>query len=614
MAGTSRKKSGKAASGSGTEGANPWALHLAAVGAVLFLGALCYANTFDVPFVLDDVTSIFTNPLVKTFDFRLKTRILGDLSFALNYRLGGLEPAGYHAVNLLLHLLNAVFVYLLVQLIFRTPSMAGFLAGETGRYVRAPMAIGFGAAILFVTHPLQTQAVTYLTQRVAVMATFFYLGAVLCYGWSRLCRKRVNAAGLLGLSLLLAVAGVLSKENAVTIPLTILLFEMTFFRGELRRRFLQLAWYLLPLVVVPMFMLGRIGFSSDLLGAVSRMTAEGGAPPRMTYLLTQFPVVVSYLRLFLFPAGQNLDHDVPLRSTPLDPVVIASFLLLAAVAAAGVRLWLASRRTDPGAGALSGLVAFGIGWLFITLSIESGAIPIRDVMFEHRLYLPSVGLVMAITAAGWWLVIRWGGDDGLRRGTIRFVGLVGAVGVVLGVATYMRNRIWQDEVTLWKDVVAKSPAKARAHGSLGHAYQRSGFPDEALGSYREAVRLAPGDHVARNNLGTIYLGRKQPEAALEQFREALRSAPASIGITYNLGLALAGLDRLGEAEAAYRTVIGIDARHDSAFNNLGIVLFRQKRFAEAESAFREAVRINPGNESASQNLANVRKALNPTAR
>lgn len=592
--------------------ANPWVLHLAAVGAVLLIGTICYADTFDVPFVLDDVTSILTNPLVKSFDFRLKTRILGDLSFALNYRLGGLEPAGYHAVNLLLHLLNAVFVYLLVQLTCRTPAMS-VLSGENGRYPRAPLLIGFCAAALFVTHPLQTQAVTYLAQRVAVMATFFYLGSVLCYGCSRLSRTPLAAAALLGLSLLLAVGGVLSKENAVTIPLAILLFEMTFFRGELGRRLLQLAWYLVPLIVVPMFMLGRIGFTSDMIGTLSRMTAEGGAPPRMTYLLTQFPVIVSYLRLFLFPAGQNLDHDVALRTSPLDPVVIASFLLLAAIAAAGVRLWLTSRRTATEKGALCGFAAFGIGWLFITLSIESGAIPIRDVMFEHRMYLPSVGVVMALGAAGWGLVIRRGGGD-LRRGTAWFVGGVGALGILLGAATFMRNRVWQDEVTLWRDVVAKSPAKARAHGSLGHAYQRSGFPDEALNCYREAVRLAPGDHVARNNLGTIYLGRKDPHAALEQFREALKSAPSNIGISYNLGLALAALDRFGEAEAAYRTVIGLDPRHDSAFNNLGIVLFRQQRFAEAESAFREAARINPGNESAVRNLANVRKALNPKGR
>ena len=138
------------------------------------------------------------------------------------------------------------------------------------------MMIGLGAALIFVSHPLQTQAVTYLAQRVAVLATTFYLGALLCYAGSRLSGKRITAAGLLLISLLLAMAGVLTKENAVTIPLAILLFEVTFFRGDCAVGCCRSVWYLLPLVAAPLAMLGRIGFSTDLLGEVSRMTAEGG--------------------------------------------------------------------------------------------------------------------------------------------------------------------------------------------------------------------------------------------------------------------------------------------------------------------------------------------------
>lgn len=589
------------------------AWHLAAVFAIMVLGSLCYANSFDVPFVLDDVTSIITNPLVKDFHFILKSRILGDLSFAINYALGGFDTAGYHAVNLLLHLINALLVYLLAQVIFRTPLMAGFSGKGEGDSIPAPVAIGFGAATLFVSHPLQTQAVTYLAQRVAAMAAFFYLGSVICYAFSRLSRSRAASAALLLLSLLLAVAGVMSKENAVTIPLAILLFEVTFFREEFKSHLLRSSWYLFPIMAAPVIMLGRLGFTPDLLAAVGRMTAESGAPSRMNYLLTQFPVIVSYLLLYLFPVGQNLDHDVPLRNSFLDPSVIASFLLLAAVAFLGVRLWLHARRAaGTGSGALAGIAAFGLGWLFITLSVESGAVPIRDVMFEHRLYLPSAGLALVFCSAGWFLVTRRIGD--LSSAAKCFVGVFSLLGLILGGATFMRNFVWKDEITLWKDVVAKSPAKARAHGSLGHAYQRSGLPDLALASYLEAVRLSPGDHVARNNLGTLYLGKNLPQAALEQFGEGLKSDPGSIGVNYNMGLALAGLGRNVEAEAAYRRVISLDAKHDSAFNNLGIVLFRQKRYSESANAFREALRINPGNQSASRNLANVARALNPTAR
>ena len=169
--------------------------HAATLFIITTVGLICYANTFIVPFILDDVTSILTNPLVKYFDFRLKSRILGDLSFALNYRLHGLDLPGYHVVNLLLHLLNAGMVYLLVQMIFSTPLLLGFDGEKTANRPAASMLIGLGAALIFVSHPLQTQAVTYLAQRVAVLATTFYLGALLCYAGSRLSVKRITAAG-----------------------------------------------------------------------------------------------------------------------------------------------------------------------------------------------------------------------------------------------------------------------------------------------------------------------------------------------------------------------------------------------------------------------------------
>jgi Flp pilus assembly protein TadD len=582
--------------------------HLLALCTVLFAGLFCYANSYSVPFVLDDVTSILTNPLVKSFDFRLKSRILGDLSFALNYRLGGFEPCGYHVVNLILHLLNAGFVYLLVQLIFRTPLMKGSNADEeSGQVPSAPVIIGFGAALIFVCHPLQTQAVTYIAQRVALLAAFFYLGALLCYAASRLSNKRLPAAILLGVSLLLAVAGVLAKENAVTIPLAILLFEMFFFRGELRSRLLPIAWYLLPLAAAPLVMLGRIGLSFDLLGEVGRLTAESSAPSRMTYLLTQFPVIVSYLRLFLLPAGQNLDHDVPLRTTPADPVVLGAFILLAALAAFGYRLWQQARKM-PADYVLKALPAFGIAWFFITLLVESSVIPIRDVMFEHRLYLPSVGLSLVVSAGVWQVAAWWRGYD-IRRSAAVFMLLFVIIGVSLGTATFLRNRVWQSEVTLWQDVVGKSPGKARAFGSLGHAQQRAGNADEAIRSYRQAVQLAPADHIARNNLGTIYLVKNRPLEALEQFNEALKSKPSSFATHYNLGLALAKLERLDEAAASYREAIRLGGNGDQVLNNLGIVLFRQGRVREALAAFRESVKLNPENAEAAGNLAAVEKTL-----
>jgi Flp pilus assembly protein TadD len=579
------------------------ARHLLAVIVLLFVGTICYANTFSVPFILDDVTSILTNPLVKDFDLKLKSRILGDLSFALNYRLHGLDLAGYHVVNLLLHLLNAAMIYSLVQVIFATPLLRGSVGDEKDNRSTAAMMIGLGAALIFVSHPLQTQAVTYLAQRVAVLATTFYLGALLCYAGSRLSARRSTAAALLLLSLLLAMAGILTKENAITVPLAIMLFEVTFFRGDLRRRLLPLAWYLLPLVAAPMAVIGRIGFSADLLGEVGRMTAEGGAPPRLTYLLTQFPVIVSYLRLFFFPVGQNLDHDVPLRTSLLDPAVLVSIILLAALAGAGFYSWRVARRVAGKENPLLALPAFGIGWFFITLLVESSVISIRDVMFEHRLYLPSVGMVIGISATEWGCVCSYA----QRRATTVFMLVLTAVTLLLSSATVMRNRVWRAEVTLWQDVVSKSPLKARAHGALGHAYQRAGRQEAALHCYLEAVRLAPIDHVARNNLGTIHLLTNRPAEALAEFEAALQRSPLNAEVHYNKGIACEKLGRLNEAAAAYGEALRLKSDHDKAAYNLAFLLYRQGRVAEAVQNFKRAVELNPDNTDAVRNLEALEK-------
>jgi Flp pilus assembly protein TadD len=250
---------------------------------------------------------------------------------------------------------------------------------------------------------------------------------------------------------------------------------------------------------------------------------------------------------------------------------------------------------------LLALPAFGIGWFFITMSVESSFIPIRDVLFEHRLYLPSIGLVTAVTAVCWRLAESRVAAD-YRVIVKGFAAGSCVVALLLGAATVMRNRVWQSETAVWQDVVRKSPAKGRGFGALGHALQRAGRQDEALRAYQEAVRLVPQDHIARNNLGTIYLALNKPEEAIEQFKAGLGSAPGSVQLYYNLGLAFAKLERFGEAEAAYREALRLDSRNDSLLNNLGIVLYRKGRVEEAAAAFRGSLLINPANAGAASNL------------
>lgn len=536
--------------------------HLSPGIIILLTGFFCYANSFTVPFVLDDVTSILVNPNIKTPVFSLKPRITGELSFALNYHLHGFSLPGYHLLNLFLHLSCALLVYQLVITLFRTPLLRGAADNKLERWIAA------AAALLFVAHPLQTAAVTYLAQRVTLLAALFYLAAVLFYLWLRLAPRPINSVALCIMSLVSAAAALLSKENAVTVPLAIMLCEFTFFEGAGRKRLVTLGVVFLPILAVILLVNRGIFLQGDFFTAFLTMTAERGAPSRLTYLLTQFPVILEYLRLFFIPYGQNLDHDVALRSSWRDPVVLAAFLSLVLIVGAALLLCLRGRKGVLLKERILLLAGFGVAWFCIAISLESGLVPIRDVMFEQRVYLPSAGLVITVASLLWFFIVKWSvAGSALRRFTFVITILTG-IAVVL---TVSRNRVWSSEVTLWEDAAAKSPAKGRTYGALGHSYQRAGRLSDAESAYLEAVRLAPQDYIARNNLGAIYLKQHRYDEAASQFKEVLALSPATAAAHFNLGLAFTGLGKLAEAESSFAAALRLQPDYPGAGENLKAV-------------------------------------------
>lgn len=515
---------------------------MTAVVALVLAAVICYANTLQVPFVLDDLTSIVANDQIRTFSVILKSRMTGDASFALNYLLHGWWLPGYHLVNLLLHTVNGVLFYLLVVTVFQTP----FLARD--KVDPEAVTFAFLAALLFVVHPLQTQAVTYLAQRVTLLAACFSLLTLLFYLKSRMAVSPGASAGYLALSVIFSVAALLSKENAAALPLLLFLVESALFKGK-TRLFLPLL-YLLPLVIfiAAVFIAPQAG--GGMWYALTSFSAEQGAAPRYQYLVSQFPVMVDYLRLFILPFGQSLDHDPLLRSSLFEPAVCLSLILLVTLAAAGVLL-LGSK------GPLPAMAGFGILWFFCTIWVESGAVPLRDLMAEQRMYLPSIGLSMvSVAAAGYFHARR------------HFMFSALLVVTLLAMLTIYRNGVWQSEIALWEDVTVKSPAKGRGYGALGHAYQRSGDLDRAETAYRRAIELSPLDHIARNNLGVLYLSGKRYDEAVKEFKEGLRLSSGSAVLHFNLGLAYAGAGRIADAEAEFAEAVRLKPEYRQAAENL----------------------------------------------
>jgi protein O-mannosyl-transferase len=581
------------------------------VSIIIGLGILIYANSLQVPFYFDDYIQIINIPLVKSFSYFTDpnsakafrgyggfiSRYFGYLTFAVNYRLHGLNVVGYHLVNLAIHLLASVQVYRLVCLTYVTPYFRQ-RSDRASLEIRAGF-VAFLAGLLFVAHPLQTQAVTYLVQRFASLAAMLYLLSLTSYIRARLIQQergsRSPAAGAWFLAALVsAILAVKSKETSFTLPLAVMMYEFLFFTRNLKKKaaLLGLAsvagvgallWYRLPG--------GSLGAVLSRLDAATRVSSDAS---RLDYLATQCRVLVSYLRLLLFPVGQRLDYDYPLSRSFFEPAVLLSAALLVALFAGAVyALYRSGKAGVPGQEATAQLrvIAFGIFWFFITLSIESSIIPIADVIFEHRMYLPSAGLFLAAAAA--LSCLRGSGSP--IPGWPGKPALAAAAGVILVLAglTVARNQLWRDEVAFWQDNAEKAPRKARVVINLGRARERQGDLAGAAEAYRTAGALWPDQTDSMLNLGLIYSQMGRLPDALAQFKAALVIDPQLAEAHNNIGKILGTQGQLDEALKEFLQAAQLKPTLAEPQHNIGFVHALQKRYPEALTAYDKCLALDP---------------------
>jgi len=557
---------------------------------LVLLAALIYSNTFSAAFHFDDIPNIVDNPYIKHLANLLDlsgSRYVGFLTFALNYRFGALSVFGYHLVNLLIHITNGALVYALVRLLFRAADSSPASRPSPAH------AIALSTALLFVAHPIQTQAVTYIVQRFASLAALFYLLTVLCYLKWRLSSPESKRRHLWYAAAFLAtILGMKTKEITFTLPFMLLLVEFVFFGPPTRRQWLALIPFFLTLPIIPLSRPGALGEGE------AGFARDAFALSRPDYLFTQFRVIMTYLRLLVWPVDQNLDYDYPASHSLLEPPVFLSFLFLCALFAAAVYLVFLSRRAaaDP----RLRLIGFGLLWFFVTLSIESSVIPIRDVIFEHRVYLPSAGLFLGVGVA----VLGYA-----DRARVWAALGIGVLVLILSVLTYERNLVWKDEASLWTDVVRKSPNKARGHNNLGVNFEKLQRTDDALEEYKSALTFQPDYVQAHNNLGVVYEKLGRLEEAVEEYKTALSLQPDFVEAHNNLGNALEGAGRLDEALREYKTAIDINPAFSKAYYNLGLFYYHHAEPSKALPALEKAVQIDPDYAKARNNLGALYKDM-----
>lgn len=585
---------------------------------IAVLGFLIYSNALRADFVFDDQIYIIDNPAIKDFSYFLNplqvlqlphftadftyafiTRIAGYLTFALNYHLHGLDVTGYHVFNLLVHIISALLVYFLTRLIFQTPFFINAQQEEQHIPFLTPNVFALFAALIFVSHPIQTQAVTYIYQRVTSLATLFYLLSILAYVKSRLSSAAPSKYGLYAISLISAVTAMLVKEISFTLPVMIALFEFFLYQGAYKKRVIALAPFFFTMLVIPSALFIAEGdFSLEDINDSLHTLASFPDVSGTDYLFTQFRVIVTYLRLLFLPVNQNVDYDYHVYHSFFALPVALSFLFLLFLFSLGIYCFFRSKDKGVKGRYELRIISMGTLWFFITLSIESSIIPIKDIIFEHRLYLPSVGFVMALmgTVA---LIVRKARSTTISKALMAII--VCSV-VVLGGAAYARNRVWKTNVSLWEDVVKKSPSKARPHNNLGVAYENEGRIDDAIRAYLLAIQRDPLYEEAHYNLGLAYDKKGRTDDAVRELFTAIQIHPRHAQAHNNLGIIYGREGRTEDAIQEFLIVKQLTPNAVKAYNNLGIMYAREGRTDDAVKEFAAAIRLNPDYADAHYNL------------
>jgi len=464
------------------------------------------------------------------------------------------------------------------------------------------------AALIFITHPLQTQAVTYIIQRHASLAAMFYLLSVYFYmkarslqqdaPWAELERLRVDekpsglrlkTVGLYAMCFLCGILAFLTKQNTATLPGAILLVEYILFDRTWQGWKKKLMWFAPAFFLIGLFILyvsglfkGGIQFGGLLEDVSDILRASERDLGRWVYLCTQLNVLVIYIRLLFFPIGQNLDYMYPFKTGFFDGYTPAAFLFLASLV--GVAIWQSKKRPA---------VSFGILWFFITLSIESSIFPIQDALFEHRLYLPMLGFAIVISYFVWnWISVR----------KIWRIAISMLIVTMLGSATYLRNRTYESKLRMWSDVVSKSPQNVRAHYNLGNAFYKKGRPYDAIKSYSEALRIKDNYALAHLNLGVVLTEMGRLDDAIRHLSEAERIRPGDARIQISLGNALMRSGRLQDAVGHLSKAVRVAPGLAEAHNNLGIALAQQGNLKDATEHFLKAAAIEPHDAKIQTNL------------
>jgi len=591
-----------------------------AAGLIVLAAIAAYHNSLAGPFVLDDDAAIAGNPTIRHLwpiwtvlsppreGETVSGRPLLNLTLAINYAHSGLNVRGYHATNLAIHIAAALLLFGILRRTFLMPALRD-------RFGSAVLLLALASTLLWTVHPLQAESVTYVVQRAESLMGLFYLLTLYCVirgaaagtvpGEERGARNEGRGRGSEGViqanitsgekgdcpprpipwlwyaaAVLACLLGMATKEVMVTAPLVVLLYDRTFLAGSFGNTLRQ-RWGLYAGFAATWVLSAYLVLSTGLIFRQSELLA----PDRFSYARSQPGVILHYLQLSFWPRPLCLVADLPAASRlgEILPAAMAVGLLLAAT------VW-----------GLMGRKACGFlgAWFFLILAPTSSIFPLRDLAYEHRMYLPLAAVAVLVVAGGYhlWDRLPPPAGSGTRATITRWAApavVSGAALVALGCATLARNAQYQSQLTIWQDSVEKRPASSTAHNNLGIALASEGRTAEAIEHYQEALRLNPANAQAHNNLG-LALGRLgRFDEAVAHYRDLLRLKPDNVQAHNSLAAFLAAMGKTDEAIEHYHAALRLKPDEAAIHNNLGNALASLGRTGEALDNFREALRLKP---------------------
>lgn len=565
--------------------------------------AAVYGRAVRAPFIYDDADSIEKNssirsvwplvgsterrgPLNPPKDLPTSGRPIINLSFAINFAAGGLDPLGYHLVNFALHFLSAVLLWAIVRRALRLSYFAG-------RFDQSAGWLSLCVSLLWALHPVQTEAVVYVTQRTELTMALCYLATFYCSlrFWSldkqsamhnleaegrTTGRAGIARHGWLLLAVFACAIGMASKEVMVSAPLVVLLFERTFIAGSLKAA-LRSSWPLyagLAATWVILLVLNLGGPRSESAGFSLGVSA-------IQWWLMQARVLMIYLKLMVWPAPLLLHYDFPYATNFGDAwlYVVPVGLLMAGV---GVLVW----RNHP-----SGF----LGAFFFAVLSPTLVVPIvKEIAAERRMYLPLLAPIILLVVGGYSVFRRAAAHpEKVRTARPVVIGLALIVLLACGLGSAKRVRAYDNEINLWQDIIRFQPHDYAAHGNVGRLLLVAGRLPEAIDELQVSLSLKPDSYLNLNNLGVALDHEGRYAEAITVQNEALRINPNYVDSLQNLANSLRELGRFAEAKVQLDKAEQLKPDDAEVQNNIGVLLASQNQPAEAIQRFRLAARLDP---------------------